>query len=187
MERPTQITGIPLQPPRRRAIVEITSCWRRSRSNWSRSTPPSTPGGRIEALRHALGANTRHGERRTNPDKARCVEIAAKEFPKLSNIAIGKLCGVDEKTVKAHRPVNSGISGVERRIGLDGKERPAHRESRSELQGGPLHPDDLSPSGPPIRPHETPSPAQARDTPPEPEPEAEVEMPTVDAIDQRIQ
>jgi len=84
-------------------------------------------------------------------DKRRCVEIAVWEFPKLTDVAIGKLCGVDDKTVavhrpanvgnsdiekrirsdgreySVHRPVNLGNSQVEKRIGLDGKERPAHR------------------------------------------------------------
>ena len=83
-------------------------------------------------------------------DKRRCVEIALREFPKLSPNQIADLCGVAKNTVvavrqesgcqidkvigsdgkqyPAHRPVNLGNSQVEKRIGLDGKERPAHRD-----------------------------------------------------------
>jgi hypothetical protein len=84
-------------------------------------------GGRVDALRFALSANASNGLRRTNADKRRCVEIALKEFPRLSDNAIAQLCGVDNHTVKAARPVNLGNSQVEKRMGLDGKERPARK------------------------------------------------------------
>lgn len=83
------------------------------------------PGGRVDALKAALGANSLHGLHRSNKDKRRCVEIALREFPKLSNVRIGKLCGVADTTVADHRPVNLGNTDVEKRLGADGKERPA--------------------------------------------------------------
>lgn len=83
------------------------------------------PGGRVDALKHALRANALHGQRRTNADKRKCVQIALQEFPKLADSAIGKLCGVDHKTVAIYRPKNLGNSQVEKRVGLDGKRRPA--------------------------------------------------------------
>jgi hypothetical protein len=38
------------------------------------------------------------------------------------------MCGVADTTVETYRPVNIGNTEVERRTGLDGKDRPAHRE-----------------------------------------------------------
>src|SRR5258708_6548944 len=42
-------------------------------------------GGRSDALRFALGANHKHGLRRTNGDKRRAIEIALAEFGELSD------------------------------------------------------------------------------------------------------
>lgn len=86
------------------------------------------PGGRIDALKAALTANSVHGLRRTNEDKRKCVEIALREFPKLGDNAIAELCGVNDKTVAAHRPVTSfGNSEADKRTGKDGKKYPARR------------------------------------------------------------
>ena len=85
------------------------------------------PGERADALKHALHANAVHGMRRSNADKRRCVEIALKEFPKLSDRAVADLCGVGAPMVAQYRPVNCNNITVEKRIGLDGKERPASR------------------------------------------------------------
>lgn len=86
-------------------------------------------GGRAEALRHALGANALHGQRRSNADKRRAVEIALREFPKLSSRAIAKLCGVSPALVDTARPNELPESGSSKRTSLDGKERPARREA----------------------------------------------------------
>jgi hypothetical protein len=88
-------------------------------------------GGRGEALKYALSANAANGLRRTNLDKRRCVEIALKEWPKLSDNAIAQLCGVDNHTVGAVRPATLGNSQPEKRTGADGKQYPATR-SRPE-------------------------------------------------------
>lgn len=85
-------------------------------------------GGRAEALKAALGANAVHGQRRSNADKRRCVEIALREFPKLGDNAIATLCGVSNHMVADHRPAQLGDSPSSKRTGLDGKERPAKRE-----------------------------------------------------------
>ena len=62
------------------------------------------------------------------PDKRRCVEIALREWPKLSNPIIAELCGVGINTVLRHRPDTNLANGqVELRIGRDGKERPVTR------------------------------------------------------------
>ncbi len=58
-----------------------------------------TPGGRIDALKAALSANAAHGIRRTNQDKRRAVEIALREFGKLSSRQSAELCGVRDPFV----------------------------------------------------------------------------------------
>lgn len=92
------------------------------------------PGGRLEALKHALGANALHGHRRTNADKRRCVEIALREFPKLSSRAVAEMCGVGHEMVEAQRP-QLAVSASSTRTGQDGKERAARREPRMKPRG----------------------------------------------------
>jgi hypothetical protein len=92
-------------------------------------------GGRADALKHALGANALHGHRRSNADKRRCVEIAMREFPKLSDVAIGKLCGVADTTVATHRPAaRVGNTEPETRTGQDGKQYPARRKTSTPAE-----------------------------------------------------
>jgi hypothetical protein len=104
-----------------------------------------TVGGRVEALKHALGANAQHGNRRTNADKRRAVEIALREFPKLSSRAIAELCGVSPQTVVTVRP--GEVSKLDTsRTGQDGKQYPATREPAAEP--APVSPVDYErPSG----------------------------------------
>ncbi len=84
-------------------------------------------GGRVEALKHAFGANAAHGRRRTNADKRRCVEIALREFPKLSSRAIAEMCRVGHVFV-AGMMKDSGVHGEHlTRTGADGKQYPAKR------------------------------------------------------------
>lgn len=84
------------------------------------------PGGRVDALKHALGANALHGQRRTNADKRRCVEIALREFPKLSSRAVAKLCGVGYDLVQSLKPqVTESVTSTV--TGQDGKQYPARR------------------------------------------------------------
>lgn len=85
-------------------------------------------GGRADALKFALGANAVHGHRRTNADKRRAVEIALREFPKLSSRAVAQLCGVSDKTVESVRDSTCGTSAPAPRTGADGKTYPARRE-----------------------------------------------------------
>jgi len=106
-------------------------------------------GSKLDAIKYALGANNVHGLRRTNADKRRGVEIALKEFGKLSDQAIADMCGVGRNYVLDIRheippqPVvkpqveiqenqclqdfheNQPVAKqqVEKRIGVDGKER----------------------------------------------------------------
>lgn len=84
-------------------------------------------GGRVDALKHALGANAIHGQRRTNADKRRCVELAVKEFASLSSRAIAELCGVSDPFVLQIRQVLTVSTSI---TGSDGKKYPAKRKSR---------------------------------------------------------
>ena len=83
------------------------------------------PGGRIDALKFALGANAIHGQRRTNQDKRRCVEIALREFANLSSRAIAEMCGVSDPFVNQIRQVQT--VSTSQRTGSDGKQYPATR------------------------------------------------------------
>lgn len=91
-------------------------------------------GGRKDALKHALGANALHGQRRTNADKHRCVEIALKEFAGMSSRALAELCGVGDQLVRTIRPDDqvreSRTSPTV--TGSDGKTYPAHRPTKTE-------------------------------------------------------
>ena len=91
-------------------------------------------GGRLEALKHALGANSLHGRKRTNEDKRRCVEIALKEFPKLSSRTIAEMCGVTHTMVNTMRPIQLEESSSSKRMSADGRERPAHPNGSSKKE-----------------------------------------------------
>lgn len=82
-------------------------------------------GGRAEALKHALGANATNGLKRTNADKRRCVEIAIREFPKLSSRTVATMCGVSNHMVDDYRPKQVGESPTSTVTGQDGKQYPA--------------------------------------------------------------
>ena len=82
-------------------------------------------GTRADALRFALGANAAHGQRRTNADKRRCVEIAVREFPALSSRAVAELCSVGHQLVLSVRQVDE--SPTSHITGADGKQYPARR------------------------------------------------------------
>jgi len=83
-------------------------------------------GGRIEALRYALKANDKHGKRRTNDDKRRCVEIALKEFAGLSSRQIADMCGVGYSLVQETRQVTESVTSTV--AGADGKQYPARHK-----------------------------------------------------------
>jgi len=85
-------------------------------------------GGRVDALKYALGANAVHGQRRTNADKRRCVEIAVKEFPKLSSRSIAEMCGVSNDFVSRFRQVSSNDTPATRTDTL-GRQQPATRRT----------------------------------------------------------
>jgi hypothetical protein len=92
-------------------------------------------GGRQDALKHALRANTQHGLRRTNADKRRCVEIALIEFNTLSSATIAKMCGVDDVFVGKLRDVL--IVRTSKVTGADGKQYPAKRREKATPASDP--------------------------------------------------
>ena len=68
------------------------------------------PGGRTEAIKWALAANAAHGLKRSNGDKHRAVDIALREFPKLSGRAIAELCGVGYDLVQRVKKVTESVT-----------------------------------------------------------------------------
>lgn len=117
------------------------------------------PGGRIDALKHAFGANKGHGLKRTNADKRYCVEIACREFPAVSSRQIAEMCGVDHKTVESVRGI--GEIPQSTRTTSDGRQYPAKREkappaeARQPISVGVIEQDDAPAKRPepkPMRP-----------------------------------
>jgi predicted RNA-binding Zn-ribbon protein involved in translation (DUF1610 family) len=93
-------------------------------------------GGRIDALKYALSANALHGHRRTNADKRRCVELALKEFADKTNRRIAEMIGVTEITIRRYKK-RCDIVAPEKVIGRDGKQYPAKRIKKSDIQQEP--------------------------------------------------
>jgi len=83
------------------------------------------PGGKVDALKLALGCNAHHGLRRTNADKRHAVGLALGEFPQLSDRALAEMCVVSDHFVGDIRR-ESGANGSHlpppTRVGKDGKE-----------------------------------------------------------------
>ena len=89
------------------------------------------PGGRSDALRHALGANVTNGVYRNNADKRNAVEIALEEWPDRANPVIAELCRVSAELVRRCRSelVRAGKIEVPGKVtGRDGKEYPSQIE-----------------------------------------------------------
>lgn len=65
-------------------------------------------------------------------DKRRCVEIALREFPKLSSRAIADMCGVGDQLVRSLAETSQlrESRSSEKLVGKDGKERPATQPKR---------------------------------------------------------
>ena len=111
-------------------------------------------GGKGEALKFALGCNAHHGLRRTNADKRHAVELAVREFPNVSTVAIARMCLVGDELVAEIRkaqPTDSGrLAPPPARIGLDGRERKLPPPPmRPTTPPPPTRPDGARPAGPP--------------------------------------
>jgi hypothetical protein len=94
-------------------------------------------GGRLGAIKYALGANQQHGLRRTHADMWKAIRIALREFGNLSDRQIAEMCGVDHKTIASQR--NWGNSPVEpqARLGADGKVRHLPRSEPEAKEPAP--------------------------------------------------
>ncbi len=89
------------------------------------------PGGRSDALTHALGANATNGVYRTNADKRNAVEIALEEWPEKANPVIAEICRVSIELVRKCRLEMTRLEkiGQPRTVtGRDGKEYPSQIE-----------------------------------------------------------
>ncbi|MCU0792240.1 MAG: ParB N-terminal domain-containing protein [Opitutaceae bacterium] len=85
-------------------------------------------GGRMDALKHALGANATNGVYRTNADKRHAASIALEEWSGLANTVIAEICRVSPELVRGCRrelEQAGKIEKPERVVGRDGKEYPA--------------------------------------------------------------
>lgn len=89
-------------------------------------------GGRLDALRYALGANALNGQRRTLTDRWVAIQIALREFPELSSRAIAEMCAVDHETVEMARPVQLAEIANSKRTGRDGKKYPIRPKSKKQ-------------------------------------------------------
>jgi hypothetical protein len=107
------------------------------------------PGGRSDALRHALGANATNGVYRNNADKRNAVEIALEEWPDRANPVIAEICRVSVELVRRCRAelAKAGKIDVSGKVtGRDGKDYPqqierqprgkTERSSSEEASGG---------------------------------------------------
>ncbi len=97
------------------------------------------PGGRTDALKHALGANATNGVYRNNADKRNAVEIALEEWPDRANPYLAEMCKVSVDLVRRCRAAltQAGrLAKVETVTGRDGKEYPAaiQRQPRGKTE-----------------------------------------------------
>ena len=89
------------------------------------------PGGRSDALKHALGANATNGVYRNNADKRNAVEIALEEWTDRANTVIADICKVSPELVRMRRSELTKAGKIvrpEKVTGRDGKEYPAQME-----------------------------------------------------------
>jgi hypothetical protein len=108
------------------------------------------PGGRTDALRHALGANATNGVYRNNADKRNAVEIALEEWPDRANPVIAELCRVSADLVRRCRSelARSGKIDMPGKVtGRDGKEYPSQIERQPRGQAGKSSSDGSSGGG----------------------------------------
>ena len=108
------------------------------------------PGGRTDALRHALGANVTNGVYRNNADKRNAVEIALEEWPDRANPVIAEICRVSPELVRRCRSelVRSGKLDAPGKVtGRDGKEYPAQIERQPRGKAEKSSADESSGGG----------------------------------------
>jgi hypothetical protein len=115
------------------------------RCGWKEIDADIRKGSRMDAIKYSLGANIIHGLRRTNADKRRAVEIALREFAKISDRQIAEMCGVHHQlvaTVRSERVDDSSTSQT--RTDTLGRQQPAHKPPRDP---GPPPVQEKDPNG----------------------------------------
>jgi hypothetical protein len=128
-------------------------------------------GGRIEALRHSLGANGTHGRRRTQADIAHAVRLAYENRAALglhdvpSARAVAELVGVHHTTAGSQLAKLATWRDAKARTGTDGKQYPVPPPPPSRPAAPP-------PPPPASRPMPPPPPGRIAPPPPPEEPEA---------------
>ena len=98
------------------------------------------PGGRLDALKHALGANSTNGVYRNSADKRNAVEVALEEWPDRANTVIADICKVSIESVRRIRSQLTESGKLERSdtvTGRDGKQYPSQiqRQPRGKTEG----------------------------------------------------
>lgn len=109
------------------------------RNGGTEITADVQPGSRIDALKHALGANATNGLYRTNADKRNVAEIAVREWPDLSNAFLAEVCKVSPALVgkvRTELTQSGAIAPTDHVTGLDGKEYPTgiERQPRGKTE-----------------------------------------------------
>lgn len=83
-----------------------------------------------DAVAYALKANSKHGLRMSNEDKRHAVGIARTYWPEESNRMLADRCGVSDKFVAKVCASTANGSQSEKRVGRDGRKRPARMPAR---------------------------------------------------------
>jgi uncharacterized ParB-like nuclease family protein len=95
-------------------------------------------GGKLDAIKYALSANTTHGLPRTNKDKRRCVEVALEHWGKFSDRKIADMCGVSHPFVSEVRPLETVSNAT--RTTSDGRQYPAHKQKSTYTDAATVNP-----------------------------------------------
>jgi hypothetical protein len=126
----------------------------------------ATPGSCRDAILYAVGANTKHGLKRTNQDKRNAVTkmLLDTEWIKWGDEVIANRCGVGQNLVSVVKRELSVQLGVElklpeKRIGKDGKSYSTQR-AQSAKPSKPV--SDQKPAECPIEPDDDPEDLMAR-------------------------
>ena len=89
-------------------------------------------GGSDEALWFALGANQAHGQRLSEGDKRRAIEMACKAWPDVSQRRIAAHVGCNQRYVGTVRAQLSATTQLpDQVVGRDGRRRPATRTGKA--------------------------------------------------------
>jgi hypothetical protein len=117
-------------------------------------------GSQRDAILYSVGANARHGLRRTNADKRRAVEMLLRdaEWGSWSDQVVAVTCVVSRSFVQKLRPEQPATMAGSARTGLDGKVRKMPEREAPTPQVAPAAPEQTEPQ------NEAPTEEDERDT-----------------------